>query len=1101
MAPVLHHRIARYFDSLGKFRFADARSDINLPLPNVWSPQNKLSILLNVDSRQVRQVPRRSRQGKLLRMSRRMFWQQISVPLALFAECERIYYGMYYVAKLEDEVLHDKYLEVRERLSAVVDCLGMNVVTGTEENGDGGDGSETEDKEGKDSKGNKDSKWGKVMSPAHVGMGKGSPARDNATKKTSKDAMLSPPSAIRTSSSLPFRDATTPKSHRRYRSNSRSSSSSSSTAASVDGIDGTEGGNSACLFPPRTFVSLVYNLSVLVQLRISMIATYKTLKHHQRTPSYLKYDELANATSTLSRKAGEMRGVARVVGVVEENASSLENDIMSSIIGHTKYESLILHECLKCQDTVSHWQFVKTTKHLHRIRKTVKKWRLQCNAECSGIEPPCLMWLESFHGVLMAKANVYYQSFHEKMRRARKIRKRGEEVTKIEGGVEKRKEERNGNEGRQAAETKMNNSAPSLSMSEYGKGDIGSTKPENSPLKLYHIHSDMNSKNNNERSGADIQEVETSNRPSSTLLDTTLRRVERMVKQMVDAGTDRGLKTFAVIVLELRHPGGSTGAGNMYDPAYGYTTQYNIPRQMPSMGGEEKSKSEVAAATAAAAVAAAARTTSSRRRKTPLDATMARHLLEAKRRRNEEYVGIRSSPIVYIYPPTFSESLSSLPLSAMLPHYYYYQQQQQHQRQYQHQHQHQHQHAPQDNVIVAPIHLPNLASLAMSAESDEPVTHVYVPPPKNKNTTTTTAMPMVMKTNRIQEQNQKKMRSVTEASIGMISEQKKQTISSLSSLSSRSMYNTPKERKTTDVLRSGKETGTLSKKIFSNSTVSASVPTLDMSMLGVHYYCVRIEKTMSLLVVEIPMENENNGTAVSALEQAEQGGESTGSKGNGNGAESTDGTLAVKTKTGVGKDQDQDGREAVEESKRHVIVSGNESQPPSVSVSTSSTSASTPSSAVAPIFTAPPTSESFPCTSADGPPSPTAPLYRTSNTPVAPLNAMAVGTSSSMWYSSSGAQRRSALLKSAQQRQQQTQERAGRLEALKKANAKIVSKMQSIADILQHRTLLEQLGPTAASTVEQRQQIEEQHEFRQSLLSRTDAEDEGKLQRGGCIVL
>ena len=122
MAPFLQQRVMRYCESLGSFRFVEARTDIFQPMPEVWSPLNKLSMLLNVDPRQIRQVPRRSRHGKLLRMSRKMFWQQISTPLALFAECERVYYGMNYLNNLEDDTLHKKYVEVRERLAAVCTC-------------------------------------------------------------------------------------------------------------------------------------------------------------------------------------------------------------------------------------------------------------------------------------------------------------------------------------------------------------------------------------------------------------------------------------------------------------------------------------------------------------------------------------------------------------------------------------------------------------------------------------------------------------------------------------------------------------------------------------------------------------------------------------------------------------------------------------------------------------------------------------------------------------------------------------------------------------------------------------------------------------------
>ena len=109
-----------------------------------------------------------------------------------------------------------------------------------------------------------------------------------------------------------------------------------------------------------------------------------------------------------------------------------------------------------------------------------------------------------------------------------------------------------------------------------------------------------------------------------------------------------------------------------------------------------------------------------------------------------------------------------------------------------------------------------------------------------------------------------------------------------------------------------------------------------------------------------------------------------------------------------------------------------------------------------------------------------------------------------MWYASSASiQRKSALLKSTQQQQQKL--RISQLEALKQPNAKIIQTMNSVANILQHRALMEQLGPavissSSTSTVEQRRQVEEENQFTQSLMMRSEDEGDDR-KRNSCVML
>ncbi len=498
MAPFLNHRLSRYFESLGKFRFAEARTEITQPLPDVWSPSNKLSILLNVDPRQLKQVPRRSRTSKLLRMSRKMFWQQISTPLALLAECERIYYGMYYVSKkTSDEVLHEKYIEAKERLLMVSECLGKRKneesdrrISAISESaagrggGGGGGGGGGAGEEG----------------PLLPAAGPSSPqtGKPSLSHQKNNHSIHSPPSSHPMIRTVVERAKTpTPRYRKASRFPSSPQSYSSSYTSDVSYRDDrnshpnsmkrqtndylNEDMNSP--FSPDNFMCLVLDLSVLIQLRISIIATYKALKFCHNRPSDINYVELSHAMYSLTQKAlflqeenNEMkrkdddddsisnlspieprRQISSSSSISSYSSSSLASSIptntttaattttttntntntttaaaaaaaaastnttntMENMINHTTYEVELLYKCFKCQSYLSSWQFIQTTKYIYAIQKLLKKWRLLCNVSCNGIEPPSLMWLEQFFGTLMIKTKLYYQSHHQNINHSR----------------------------------------------------------------------------------------------------------------------------------------------------------------------------------------------------------------------------------------------------------------------------------------------------------------------------------------------------------------------------------------------------------------------------------------------------------------------------------------------------------------------------------------------------------------------------------------------------------------------------------------------------------------------------------------------------------
>ena len=78
------------------------------------------------------------------------------------------------------------------------------------------------------------------------------------------------------------------------------------------------------------------------------------------------------------------------------------------------------------------------------------------------------------------------------------------------------------------------------------------------------------------------------------------------------------------------------------------------------------------------------------------------------------------------------------------------------------------------------------------------------------------------------------------------------------------------------------------------------------------------------------------------------------------------------------------------------------------------------------------------------------------------------------------------------------------MESLKRPNSNIIAKMKLIANILQHRTLMEQLGPLASPFGHPNENGEEEKEqFRPSLLlgRASEEDDERNDKNKSCILL
>ena len=1094
MAPFLKQRLSRYFESLGKFRFAEARADITQPVPAVWSPSNKFSILLNVDPRHIRQLPRRSRTSRLLRMSRKMFWQQISTPLALLAECERIYYGMYYVTKTRDATLHEKYMEVKERLSMISDCLGGSSSGVGRGGGSGEKHHRSNSSEPRTAAGKTAGKTtGKTAGTSPNKRSSPSPLpqqRQSTTHNTfspirsTAPVPMSPPSSSSTMMNAVMQHATTPTPTRRRR-NGQHMSSSSYTSDMQGGFTFNDEGNAnqqsplspeeeeynnASPFPPTYFLRLVIDLSILIQLRISTIATYKALKYNQHTPSAINYVELRHAMSSLTEKTSSLQSdnynndndndnddtprstTASTISTATPPSPSSPcrplphqaPNIMTNVIHHTTYEVSLLHKCFTCQTMLRAWQFIQTTKHLYEIKKILKRWRLMCNATCNGIEPPSLMWLEQLYHVLMAKTTLYYQSIHRKIQDGRNRRPGGGHQR--EEGTEEKKE---GDD----STTKQHRSSTSSSS----RNSIGSTRPMavsprramenayqsttnggtgttnmNSYLNHHEKHTSIDSINNMDTIAYTTEQKQHQHQPfDDSHQQTTMYRIERMLQDIVKQDSTRnGLKAVALIVLELEHPGGrTTDTVHQYDPVYGYTPNYvhkgnkNNTRGKHRNGKNNETKGQP--------------TTNNKQQRTLLDMTMARYFNEEEQKRQLFYVGIRSAPIIYVRPNHQSQLLKP--------------------------------------------YVPNITSLSMSTMLEEPVAHVYAPPPQDfvKHSGGGGSGGSggggggggggaggVQKPQENNDLEQHEENASHTAAFNSIANSSVPSLNSTSTNSSSSSSSS-----SSGIVNDGEST-----------TAASTAPTMTVPFttkeMGVHYYSVKIENNMTLIVLEIP--DENSTTTATAATAAPVAPMATDS-----GSNAKETHTAFESKGG---DRPEDA--TVVKAGDKTTAAGEEKEsvpsvggafPTTMATGSASTSPTTTENEVPPLTTTATMANDHhelpPLASALGPPP-------------------ATGTSSSKWYSSVNGRR--STLKARQSKLQQEQEEAmKRILALKQPNPNINQKMQSIANVLQHRLLMEELGPAASD-------ISLHDEFRLSVLSAVEGGnilDEPSGRKDSCVIL
>jgi hypothetical protein len=103
---------------------------------------------------------------------------------------------------------------------------------------------------------------------------------------------------------------------------------------------------------------------------------------------------------------------------------------------------------------------------------------------------------------------------------------------------------------------------------------------------------------------------------------------------------------------------------------------------------------------------------------------------------------------------------------------------------------------------------------------------------------------------------------------------------------------------------------------------------------------------------------------------------------------------------------------------------------------------------------------------------------------------VSLGRSSSIWYSTNG-------LRSRLKRNSNSQQ-PDRMELLKQPNQFIVQKMQSVANILQHRVLMEELGPAAT---ELSSSVDNTQDFRPSVLSNREVDEDSHSGKDMCIIL
>jgi hypothetical protein len=446
---------------------------------------------------------------------------------------------------------------------------------------------------------------------------------------------------------------------------------------------------------------------------------------------------------------------------------------------------------------------------------------------------------------------------------------------------------------------------------------------------------------------------------------------------------------------------------HQYNPTYGYTPKYNLSFKKD---GKKESKNK------------------------HLNTAMKRYLLHEEMKRKESYVGINSAPIIYMKPSN-------------------------------------------DQTLLQP-YIPNIASLCMNTTLEEKVSHIYAPPPKdfiksssNNNSSTsatttaaTTATHTTNSNNTTEEEEKRKnvgeRKMIDERNVDQSQYQNGEIMQNQHD----SLQGSRKV--STSISKSTSRLSSVTKKGKKKNCNIDGMKT--MKEIGVHYYSVKIEQNMTLVVLEMPP-TENINNEIESLPLTEE--ETNASYSN----EKVDIPTFKEKEVNKAKED-----ELLRDSNTPMTTMKNEGS----GILTSSSivdDSEYDNTRIKNSNVLPPLSST----------TTTAAATTTNNDSTTNNNAtVSLGRSSSIWYSTNG-------LRSRLKRNSNSQQ-PDRMELLKQPNQFIVQKMQSVANILQHRVLMEELGPAAT---ELSSSVDNTQDFRPSVLSNREVDEDSHSGKDMCIIL